>query len=120
MAWHLTGRCRIGAPCTYLYHVPFGHCDNYVHTTEYRFTSHLEVGPIPQVPWLCRLPQCLVDTSVDLHVSLGPLTPVRTYLVANKGNKRLVLDEGPTQLSEAPACSSCFLLGEITGLGLKR
>lgn len=41
---------------------PFGQCDGSVHTTEYRFTSHLEVGPVPRVPWLCRQPQCLVDT----------------------------------------------------------
>lgn len=71
-----------------------------VHTTECRFTSHLEVGQIPGVPWLCRQPQCLVGVrqrlfrailSVGLHVSLGPLTPVQTYLVANKSNKRLSL-----------------------------
>lgn len=71
-----------------------------VHTTECRFTSHLEVGQIPRVPWLCRQPQCLVGVrqrlcrailSVGLHVSLGPLTPVQTYLVANKSNKRLSL-----------------------------
>lgn len=71
---------------------PFGQCDGSVHTTEYVSPGGGPSSPgtlavqAASVPGGHQAEAVLSTSQCRFHVSLGPLIPGQTYLVANKGN----------------------------------